>query len=623
MSIQRSVTDMTIFKYYAAVFALLLAYLFSSTFVNAKNSEDTLVSKPMPMPPSVAFSDININVEASKIRGNMFVNGDIAEAETFADARFSLTPTGDSGPATILADWSDIFFDVSVINANYKAIYSGGTGEQMPVNLGQELTGDILVEGNTKESIEVPTIDVIPNVTLNGEALSISSDTHANIYLQPEGSPFFIFAGSISGNKQMITIIPGVYDLIYQYVQGDDIPLNKFALVQKGVKIAESGEFDVPIRANTVRSIFRLNGQAFPDSGLDFARMYLTSENGDEVFLGNTNENSSSTTQIIYGQYNLHYRFRESISIPVNQDTVISQNVIIDQTTNLLEVNVNSVRIAGSFTVNGATPPVSGLDFANIYLQDPNTGRTTLLGPTNAGSYQRDRIIAGEYNILYDFRESGIMPPQNNVIIGKRVFSNVSDNDIDIRTSTIDLNLTLNSAPFPSSGLDYGILRAKEVSSDTSVTLGRTNETFEPITLLHGSYTFMLELREFGEFMPRNPNHSFLSDTFLDQDLSIDYDIATTSIRVLPTLNFKAFPKANFASADILFADTTKELFRVASTGSSPQVLTVIKGEYDVYYNVIEQGERNNNPNVFPIASGPVQTIPINRNMLFSQITIK
>lgn len=623
MSIQRSVTDMTTYKYYAAVSALLLAYLYSSTFVNAKNSEDTLVSKPMPMPPSAAFSDININVEASKIRGNMFLNGDLAEAETFADARFSLTPTDDSGPATVLADWSDIFFDVSVIDANYKAIYSGGTGEQMPINLGQQLSGDIVVEGNTKQSIEVPTIDVTPNVTLNGEALSITNDTNANIYLQPEGSPFFIFAGSISGSKQMITIIPGVYDIIYQYVQGDDIPLNKFALVQEDVKIADSGEFEVPIRANTVRSIFRLNGQAFPESGLDFARMYLTSEKGDEVLLGNTNENSSSTTQIIHGQYNLHYRFRESISIPINQDAIISKNVVIDETTNLLEVDVNSVRIAGAFTVNGATPPVSGLDYANIYLQDASTGSTVLLGPTNAGSYQRDRIIAGEYDILYDFRESGIMPPQNNVIIGSKVFSNTSDHDIDIRTSTIDLNLTLNSAPFPSSGLDFGILRAKEVSSDNSVILGRTNETIEPITLLHGSYTFMLEVREFGEFMPRNPNHSFLSETLLDQDLSIEHDIATTSVRVLPTLNFKAFPKANLANAEILFAGTNKELFSVASTGSPPPVLTLIKGKYDVYYNVIEQGEQNNNRNIFRIANSPVQTIPINRNMRFSQVAIE
>ena len=610
---------MTLFHRYTTVLCLSFLYVYSSAMVSAKNNED----KRKLVPPATVFSDYTVNVAASRIRGNAFIDGNIAPEGTLADARFSLIPTDGIGPASTLADWSDVLFDVSVINADYKAMYVFGVGEQMPVNIGQQLSGNILVDRNTKQSIDVPTIDVFPNVTLNGEALSVSRDTNANIYLQPEGSPFFIFAGDISGNKQMIKIIPGVYDIIYQYVEGEGIPLNKFALVQKGVKLGDSGEFEVPIRATNVRSLFRLNGQAFPNSGLDFARMFLTSEAGDEVFLGSTNENSASTTQVIFGQYNVNYRFRESQTIPINQDKIVLQNVIIDENTNVLEIYINSIRIAGAFTLNGAAPPSSGLDFANIYLQDPITKSTILLGQTNTGSYQRDRIIDGEYNILYDFRESDIMPPQNNVIIGAKVLSDTSENDIDIRTSIIDMNLTLNSGPFPNSGLDFGRIWVKEASSDTRVRVGRTNETLEPITLLHGSYTFMLEMREYGEFMPNNPLHSFLAETHLDQDLQIDHDIATASVRVLPTLNFKAFPNAELASADILLAGSNNELFRVATTGTSPQVLRLIKGEYGVYYNVINQGQQNNTPNIFSIANGPVQKIPINRNMRFTQIVVK
>ena len=275
-------------------------------------------------------AELAIDVPAVTLTSSYSLNGEPFPESMYERAVFSLkNPDSDD---TIELGWCyDQSHSNMIIPGVYDVIYAYTQGSEIPQNKDAAIKATVDIQTDQALDINVPSVVITPNFTLNGQPFPTSVYNSAEFFLQHVSGGERILLGNSHQSNKPIIILPGIYNVIYSHKNGSGVPQNQDAIVKTAVNIDADQvlEFDVP--AVTLTSSYSLNGEPFPESMYERAVFSLKNPDSDDsVELGWCYDQSHSTT-IIPGVYDVIYAYTQGSEIPQNKDAIV-----------MIAVNVNS-----------------------------------------------------------------------------------------------------------------------------------------------------------------------------------------------------------------------------------------------------------------------------------------
>src|ERR1041385_4690462 len=82
------------------------------------------------------------------------------------------------------------------------------------------------VDPGGEATLDVPSVLITPEFRLNGAAFPFDNTRYARIYLANADGYQVLLGATYAALPQPVRVIPGVYDVVYEYVTGSGIPLN-------------------------------------------------------------------------------------------------------------------------------------------------------------------------------------------------------------------------------------------------------------------------------------------------------------------------------------------------------------------------------------------------------------
>jgi hypothetical protein len=309
------------------------------------------------------------------------------------------------------------------------------------------------------------------------------------------------------------------------------------------------------------------------------------------VFIANTRENSASPS-VISGTYDVYYRYYSGVTVPLNTDAVILENV--DLSLSSYVVNVESSNLSVSLTLNGGDFTSSVYDNGRIKAYSFTNDNLTTIGFTNQ-SINNISLVNGNYNLVYSLENGGTTVPIN-------IDATIREN---IALST-DLDINTDIAAF-SAGVSFSINGDNTATSvyNTGLFLLEGNNTSEPLLItstaisalnnalvIAGNYDVKYSLGEGGVDIPRNGSSLLLSNQTIDSDTTFTVDIDTARVDLSVVFNGSG-NTTNIYNQGELFAvstDNTSDQFPIALTRPLTEDIIFIPGSYDIYYSLESGG---------------------------------
>lgn len=256
--------------------------------------------------------------------------------------------------------------------------------------------------------IDIPVVDLTGIVTINGARVKVESDD-VGLSLANAETGDEVILGQTSFGAFAAKVVAGRYDVVCCVAlktTSTIAPRNRGAIVKRGVTIDGPGTmsvtWDVPgVRLTGSKAI---DGVATADSQGSFV---LSGPNGDEVKLGPVRE-ASYALPVVPGTYDVVY------DSGIGTDWTVRTGVTVGTTPAPLDIDMRTVAVQGSLTVNGARIS-EPLDSGTLYLKevkDDGNGASTRLGSTSAGTYAA-RVPPGRYHVIYEVNISGANAPSN------------------------------------------------------------------------------------------------------------------------------------------------------------------------------------------------------------------
>lgn len=556
-----------------------------------------------------------IDIQSRLLSGNLLLDSSAYQPGDTSSYAVELTTLSNPENNVFIGYFFDEQFSISVIPGQYQPVYYYQFGNTTPVNYAELLPLKINATNDLSRDIDVATIVVNAQFLLNGNPFPTALEEVAHVYLQSNASEEQIFLGFTNSINPSVRILPGDYQVVYEYQSGETIPVNTHAILPDTLTLNSSGPIQIDMASSTVRSRFSVDGIDFPQSLYDAAAFALVNaDQGDTASIGRSHQGITST-QVLYGNYDAHYQLKElGDFVPKNPDTVIEQDVIIDQPSMSLNLNVNTVEISGNFTINGVVTSDSLYENARIYLQDPVTGALTFLENTREQNYPATRIIPGNYNLVYRTWEGDSMPANRYSMFAENIAIIGGNFDINIPMINVSWNFTLNGNAFPSSLYDRAKFYLKESGTDADpdneIFIGDTfNNEFPSINLLPGHYDLIFEAGETKGVVPVNKRSRFISNLELTASTNVSHDFITRNVKINASLNGGPFPDSLYSVAKLYLGSETEEKILMVQTHLPSEPITVLTGDYDIYYSVHETGS-------------DYTTIPINKNAIVGSISI-
>lgn len=158
-----------------------------------------------------------------------------------------------------------------------------------------------------------------------------------------------------------------------------------------------------------------VNGGALPEGAADAGDVFLVSKDKDRIFVGRTTFGELKA-RVFAGTYDLVYESRARGDVlPWNARVTLVEGIDVGESP-VIEHDIKVVRAEGTVLVNGAAPPMSPLDDADLFVVDPASGaktliaRTSLLGPGGAFSAN---LVPETYEVRYAARARKDVMPYN------------------------------------------------------------------------------------------------------------------------------------------------------------------------------------------------------------------
>ncbi len=342
----------------------------------------------------------------------------------------------------------------------------------------------------------------------------------------------------------------------------------------------------LPAEVPAVRAdfTFKLDGVEAPASGLEFGRITLRNlASGDRVAVGPTH--APASLLMVPGTYEVLYEFREGSEFPRNHAAVLKQVEIREDNTKL-EIDIVPRVVRGSISFpEGSAPASPGLNYGRVWLVDPRTEDRVLLGTTQDAVYDV-RVVAGAYEVHYEFRESsGEAPINRDAFIASLEVPDSGDTvrDIVIPVARLTGSVHVDGKTI-SSGLDYGRLELRDTATGDRFRLGDSNEKSYDVTLVPGNYELVYSAQEFGGQTPVNRNAVVQTIDVAAGDNNVSIDLRTARVDGRFFVDTAAPPTEVFDDGVVSLEGTTGDPIILGNTRTGTYARRVLVGTYQVFY---------------------------------------
>ncbi len=418
---------------------------------------------------------------------------------------------------------------VEVLAGSYDVIYTLETGgDQVPGNQ-QALVGTLDVSADISPVIDVSSVRFQFNATLDTAFFPASQYQYAEFFLRNTAgdrvalSPSYDLANGLPITQM---VVEGTYDIVYQHVQGDQLPVNTDAVIAKGVVIGTSGVSSVSldIQSVAITPAFTLDGVSFPSSEYNDANFYLRSVNNtnDVMFIGASEvmpaevqvissamDTDISGAGVLFGNYDVLYRHENGEQVPQNTNAVIRSGVPIDTDVSPFEIAVSSLSVSGSFTLNGGSFPADASNSVQFFLRGDDPADVFPFGYSDI-SNEPVRVVSlpGVYEAYDVFMDhlAGDDVPQNTM--HEMAFNKVLDTDgmsltVDIPAVRVAPSFTLDNAAFPLSIYQSAAFYLRDLHGGDRVFLGYSYKENDPVMVIKEDHEVIYEHLNGGQ-VPQN-----------------------------------------------------------------------------------------------------------------------
>ncbi len=364
---------------------------------------------------------LDLNVTSIDLDGDFLHNGVPFPALEYDDGTFWLETAG--GDRVSLGNSHDLSIDTQLIPGTYDLYWElESLGNTVPFNKRARLASKVAVNGPTLD-IDVISWPLDGDFLLNGGAFPNVEQQTGRILLQDKAAGVDdnelgkTFTGSYSRR-----VVQGTYAVVYQHLDGDQVPQNLASLLIPSLSISKARTVDIDVPASVFMASVFHNGVLFPNSQQQVANIFLNNPtSGDLAILGKTSEQHFSEL-IVPGTYAVYYSHIAGENVPANFRARIARDLVIEPPAPgpvLLnggdtEFHVTSFVYTGNFYRNDVATPALEQDDGLVVLR--RLIDEVVLGNTHDQSFSRRLIYDPEedlFQVHYQTESAGSVMPIN------------------------------------------------------------------------------------------------------------------------------------------------------------------------------------------------------------------
>ncbi len=583
--------------------------------VGCGNTENNKLAAQVPI------QSVTINVSSALVTPTYTLNGAAFEQSEYNDGNFVLRNTVSAGDTLVLGSSHDASpAAVRVIQDTYDVLFQHETGNGVPQNVDTQVQVNEVVNSDRDMFIDVRAWEITPSFTQNASAFPPNEYDTGMFYLQPDAGGERIFIGrSHMALPAPVQVMQGTYDVIYSLETGGEfVPNNQSAVVMAGVSITVAGALAVDVASVRFQFDATLDLAAFPTDQNHKALFFLRNvSTGDRVELGASFE-LPVTLSVVEGTYDIVYQHVRGDALPVNTDAVVASNIIIDDTSLSVTIDIDSVVITPSFSLDGSVFPQDEYNDANFYLRAVNNNNDVMFFGASETAATAVRVISsdmdtapgvselllGTYDVLYR-HESGEDVPQNiNAIVpGRGNIALNSDQTLMVPVTSVNITgrFTLNGNSFPGDINNSVQFLLRDSSNDSDEFLfGFSDISNEAVKLIPGTYHVVMD-HLYGSAVPQNKMHEVDFNNVFSEDQTLNVNVPAVRVNPGFTLDGQAFPASVYQSATFYLYDfrTETRIFLGRSYKKNTPVM-VIKENHEIIYEHMngDQVPQNTNNNL-------------------------
>jgi len=287
---------------------------------------------------SVVADPFPIAVKAWTVTPTFLHNGGAFPVSEYDDGVFYLRPTA-GGEDVFLGNSHTVSpAPVLVMQGSYDVIYSLETGGSLvPSNQAAVvMSGEPITSDRPSFVVNVTSERFSFNPTHNSGGFPSSQYQRAEFFLRNASGDRVELGASFEPPAPPFVIV-GTYDIVYQHVQGDLLPINRDAVLMGDVLIDASNQSQAPdITSVSITPTFSLDASPFQESEYQDANFFLRGyiNNNDEILLGSSHISTPDAVRIIssadVGNYDVLYRHESGETVPQNTNAVVLSNDILN-----------------------------------------------------------------------------------------------------------------------------------------------------------------------------------------------------------------------------------------------------------------------------------------------------
>ena len=433
--------------------------------------------------------------------------------------------------------------------------------------------------------IDIPTVTIAGDFTLNGVAFPVSEYDDGEISLRDRVTGDVILLGSTHTPGYTANIVPGHYDVLYSVqTPGALAPWNTGAVIMENVSLFADSTLDVNVIAHLISGTYQLNGVNFPASQYDHGDFLLDGKKTGRVDVGDSKWVTFSNVPVVEGDYEIRFHSIQSDSVPVNEYGLVGE-LSVTGDAGALQFNVQTTALNGAFTNNGQPFPVSEYDDGRFFLETVS-GDRVFLENSHFNGYEKI-VMTGLYDAYWEVQTPGDTVPFNT---RARIGTNLEV----IRATTLDLNvishsltgnITQNGGAFPNSVLHTGqIVLRDEVAGRDSVLAQTKDGAYEQV-VVQGTYQIVYQYLQ-GENVPQNQNATINPGVLFNGGDTFDIDVPVATFSASVYQNNFLFPADPGQQGNILLRNLASDDVALLGKTSKQQLSArMIPGTYDAYYS--------------------------------------
>ena len=396
---------------------------------------------------------------------------------------------------------------------------------------------------------DVQSIVITPQFRLNGKQFPVDATRYANFYLA-NADGYQVLLGSTSmALLPSVRVVPGLYDIVYEYVTGPNIPLNHGARLSRNLWLGADRTLTIEVSSVKVNAEFRHNGVLFANDAGNAGNVFLDAIHyGGEAALGSTSQQQADFT-ILPGAYRLIYRHDAGNSVPFNDNARLGRHDLDVSGTHVFDVP--SVVVNVTFRLNGGSFPNSAYERGDFSLEGTEAG-TVELHDSTVTSVQR-RIIPGQYGVHWQRVAGGGVVPINDdaIVAGPYDLTDTASVLADVQTVDVSGDYFVNGEAPPASAYESGETYAVDPNTGAKTILGRTHEQAYAARIVAQHYAVGYRIAAGGTILPSNPDTVLIADWDPVALPARDIDIPVGGFVATASFNGNPFPNSVYESASL------------------------------------------------------------------------